>query len=49
LRTVGKKVKTKSPDPTHKKTKKCNALNRSLLAISRATRKIINPDIMKKI
>jgi len=44
----GKAVKTKSHTQTHKKTKKCSALNFCFLDISIVKTKITIPEIIKK-
>ena len=49
LSEFGKTVKTKSPDPTPRNTRKWSALNRSRLAISSATRNMMSPEMMKNI
>ncbi len=46
--TQGKKVNTSSPIPIERNTKKCRALNFSFLAISRARKKIITQEMIKK-
>ena len=49
LSIPGKNVNTSNHPPTQRNTRKWSALKRLLLAISSATRNIVNPDVIKKI